>query len=390
MKKRVAYLGIKGLPSKAGADRVVEAIARGLDAEQYEPVVYCCNRTVSADIKIAGIKLIRIPTLSGKYLHAPSLFLLSALHALFFGRYDVVHVHNVEACFVLPLLRLRFYVISTSHGAAQLRDKWGRAAKLLLRCMEIPFVYCSNVVTSVSKPLQAHYKTLTRKPIYHIPNGVDSISKLNIGKAQKILEDLGTKQNGFILFAAGRNIPTKGCQYLLEAYAQIDSNVQLIVVGDASHMPEFEAQLHYMADERVHFVPFIAEKTTLMALLRLCRFFVFPSTVEAMSMMLLEAADVGAPIVCSDIPENTNVVPNLARFFASANVSDLQKQLQWALDHPNEMTKLAEEARQFVGSEYRWDDIVEQYQDLYASVTGSSNQRIPVSEYHDVETVSLQ
>lgn len=390
MKKRIAYLGIKGLPSKAGADRVVEAIVRGLDAKQYQPVVYCCRRTVSSSVSIPGVELVRVPTVGGKYLHAPILFLVAALHALFFGKYDLVHVHNVEACFVLPLLRLRFSVVSTSHGAAQLRDKWGTWAKLLIRCTELPFVYWSNVVTSVSKPLQEHYQSFTNKPIHHIPNGVDSTAKLNLLKAQKILTDLGVTKGEYILFAAGRNIPTKGCQYLLEAFAEIKSDAQLIVVGDASHMPDFEKQLHSMADERVHFVPFIAEKSTLMGLLRLCRFFVFPSTVEAMSMMLLEAAEVGAPIVCSDIPENTNVVPELARFFASADVADLKDQLAWALENEVAMSDQAEKAKRFVGSEYRWNDIVDQYQQLYSTLVHPSEASQQNSSQQGTERFSLQ
>lgn len=390
MKKRIAYLGIKGLPSKAGADRVVEAIARGLDSEHYEPVVYCCRRTVDAQTTIPGIELVRLPTIGGKYLHAVTLFLLSALHALFVGRYDLVHVHNVEACFVLPLLRLRYPVISTSHGAAQVHDKWGFLAKILLGFMKFPFIYCSDVITSVSKPLQEYYETLTDKPVHYIPNGVDSVVNMNLPKAQKLLTDLGVPQGEYILFAAGRNIPAKGCHYLLEAFAQIDCDVPLVIVGDASQMPEFEEQLHQMANERVHFVPFIAEKSTLMAMLRLCRFFVFPSTAEAMSMMLLEAADVGSPIVCSDIPENTNVVPNVARFFASADVADLKTQLEWALENRAKMDKLAEQAKQFVGSEYRWGDIVQQYQDLYVSVLDPLAGVQSEPNAHGTEHLSVQ
>lgn len=390
MKKRIAYLGIKGLPSKAGADRVVEAIVTGLDHKKYQPVVYCCRRTVASNVTIPGVELIRIPTVGGKYLHAPLLFLLAALHAFFFGKYDLVHVHNVEACFVLPILRLRFKVISTSHGAAQMRDKWGGLAKRLIRSTETPFVQWSNVVTSVSKPLQEHYQTFARKPVHYIPNGVDSNSKLNILQAQGILEDLGLKQGQYILFAAGRNIPTKGCHYLLEAFAQIDTDIKLLVVGDASHIPDYERKLKKMADDRVCFVPFISEKATLMGLLRLCRFFVFPSTVEAMSMMLLEAAEVGAPIVCSDIPENTNVVPQLARFFNSANVSDLRDQLVWAFDHHAEMEALAAEAKRFVGSEYRWGDIVEQYQALYFEMSDANVKPIQNASQQAAKNFSLQ
>ena len=83
MKKRIAYIGIKGLPSKAGADRVVEGIVHGLNRELYQPIVYCCARTVPQGTIIPGIELVRIFTFGGKYLHAPLLFLFSALHALF-------------------------------------------------------------------------------------------------------------------------------------------------------------------------------------------------------------------------------------------------------------------------------------------------------------------
>ena len=37
---RIAFIGIKGLPSKGGAERVVEAIAEGL-AGKHEITVYC-------------------------------------------------------------------------------------------------------------------------------------------------------------------------------------------------------------------------------------------------------------------------------------------------------------------------------------------------------------
>ncbi len=46
-----------------------------------------------------------------------------------------------------------------------------------------------------------------------------------------------------------------------------------------------------------------------MGLLQSCRVFVFPSTVEAMSMMLLEALAVGTVGIASDIPENTSILP---------------------------------------------------------------------------------
>jgi hypothetical protein len=113
---KIAYMGIKGLPSKAGADRVVEAIFSRLDKEKHELTVYCSSRVVAPDTQVPGVRLIRIPVLKGKLLHAVSLFFFSALHALCFGDYDLVHLHQAEGGVVIPLLRLRFKVIGTSHG----------------------------------------------------------------------------------------------------------------------------------------------------------------------------------------------------------------------------------------------------------------------------------
>lgn len=369
--KRIAYIGIKGLPSQAGVDRVVEAIVRGIDHEQYRPVVYCGRPFTPADAKIAGVELIRLPVLPGKHLAATSLFLLAALHALWVGGFDLVHVHNVEACFVLPLLRLRYRVISTSHGAAQLRDKWSGAAKALIRLMEYPFIHMSTVVTSVSKPLADFYIKMYGREILYLPNGVSDAEQVEIESAKAILAEHGLQPGRYIMFAAGRIIATKGCHFLLEAFGNLDTDLHLLVVGDASHLPEYAKQLRAMANDRVHFHAFVADKGTLLGLVHLAHFFVFPSTVEAMSMMLLEAASVNTPIVCSDIPENVAVVPEQAIFFKSENVEDLRTKLAWAIQNPAEMQTLANAARQHVNSFYLWQDIVKRYEALYAETMKS-------------------
>ena len=368
MTKKIAYLGIKGLPSQAGADRVVEAIVRGLDKREFQPVVYCSGKVVPEGTHIPGVRLIRIPTLPGKHLHATSLFLFAALHALFIGNYDLVHVHNVEACFILPLLRLRYKVVSTSHGAAQARDKWGGLAKRLIRLTEYPYILFSNYRTSVSAPLAEYYKKQYKRPVQFLPNGVESETRVDMETAVSILHQHNIKTNHYILFAAGRIIPTKGCHYLLQAFRQLDTNLQLVIIGDTAHLPTYENQLKQLADDRVHFIPFISNRETLFGLVSAARLFVFPSTVEAMSMMLLEVASLNTPIICSDIPENLAVLPEQALFFKSGSVNDLQVKLSWGLAHQQQMQDLASKAQKWIGRNHRWENIVRQYQAIYETV----------------------
>lgn len=365
---KIAYLGIKGLPSQAGADRVVEAIVQRLDTQRYSLTAYCSSAVVPAGTRFEGVSLVRIPVLPGKYLHAPSLFLLAALHALLFGRYDMVHVHNVEACFVLPLLRLRYKVISTSHGPAYKRDKWGSLARAVIRLTEYPFIAFSNRITSVSRHLAIYYQQTYNKQVTYLPNGIDHAAQLDRAAADSLLQTYGVRAGEYILFAAGRIMATKGCHYLLEAFRDLEADSKLLVVGDLAQIPAYAEQLRLLADERVRFVPFISAKETLLAIVQGCRFFVFPSTVEAMSMMLLEVASLGVPIVCSNIPENVDVVPERALFFQSADVADLRAKLQWAIENPAAMQELACCAREWVNQHNQWDDIVKHYDALYQTL----------------------
>jgi glycosyltransferase involved in cell wall biosynthesis len=99
------------------------------------------------------------------------------------------------------------------------------------------------------------------------------------------------------------------------------------------------------------------------------RLVVLPSLIEAMSVTLLEAASVAAPIVCSDIPANTAVLPpDGALFFHSGDVNDLADKLRWALTHPDEMRALGLRARQWVQEHFNWDTIAERYDSLYDKV----------------------
>jgi glycosyltransferase involved in cell wall biosynthesis len=367
-KKRIAYIGTKSMPSTAGADRVVEAIVRGLDKQLYSPRVYCSARETPRTAAVPGADLKILPALSGKHLHAVSLFSLAALHALFLGDYDLVHVHNVEACFVLPLLRLRYRVISTSHGPAQVLDKWSKLAKALIGLTEYPFVFLSNCATSVSQPLALEYKRRYGKDVRYIPNGVDVDAHIDTQAAEELLKATGVDRGSYVLFAAGRIIAAKGCHLLLEAYRGLDSDLKLLIVGDASHVPSYEQRLRQMADDRVRFIPFIASKDTLFGLVQNCRLFVFPSTAEAMSMMLLEAASLGVPILCSDIPANVSVLPELATFFESGNAADLKAKLRWSLENPDAVELLAARAQDWVEAHYRWDVIIREYELLYETL----------------------
>ena len=363
---RIACLGSKGLPSKSGTERVVEAIASRLRG-RHAITVYCDSRYTPKGTQVDGVRLVRIPTLKGKHTQPVSLFLLSALHALF-SRFDVIHLNGTDACFTLPLLRLRYRVVTTAHGVPGriTRLKWGEAARFVIRLMEYPFVYLSNYPTSVSRPDADYLKARYHRNVFYIPNGVDASLQANLLKAARELTSAGLEPGCYLMFAAGRIDPSKGCHLVLEALDCMDKPPRLAVVGDLNQVPSYSDRLRQIAGkDRVVFFPAIQDRELLFGMVQQARLFIFPSIGEGMSMMLLEAAALEVPLICSDIPENKIIMEDNVLYFHSGDPGDLAGKIQWALDHPAEMAGLAQKACMHVQNTLTWDRIASQYEELY-------------------------
>ena len=87
---KIAFIGAKGLPAKGGGERVVEAIVdrlikNGFDVTLYGKNNYCEPNNISYDLNLISVR-----TIKGKHLNAFSFGLFSALHAIFFGNYDLM------------------------------------------------------------------------------------------------------------------------------------------------------------------------------------------------------------------------------------------------------------------------------------------------------------
>jgi len=374
-KKSIAVLGIKGLPSKGGGERVAEAIIYRALQENYDVTVYGKKDYCENFDKPDNLKLVLINQFKGKHLSASSFGLLSALHALLFGKYDLIHLHYADYGFIVPLLRLRFKVIGTSHGAEYNRDKWNRFAKMCFRVSEALFVRYVNVCTSVSKPLAKYYRKQYMRDIWYIPNGIFT-EEGSIEKNDLVLNKYALKNDDYILFCAGRIIPSKGCDLFLKAVRDVRLDIPIVVVGERSGDLEYKKYLEDLATDRVIFIDFIDSKYELYQLISHCKLFVFPSTYEAMSIILLEVALQKKCIICSDIPENIEAINKNALFFRSEDYQDLGNRIQYAFEHEEEMRLLGEKAYEWVCKHRNWATINEEYMKLYRALLGQATGNI--------------
>jgi glycosyltransferase involved in cell wall biosynthesis len=146
---------------------------------------------------------------------------------------------------------------------------------------------------------------------------------------------------------------------------------KLIVLGDLGQLKDYSQELFDLAAGLdVEFKGLIKEKPLLNAWIAGARLFIFPSTHEAMSMMLLEVASLRTPVICSDIIQNTDIFDrDEMLFFRSGSDTDLATQLDWALAHPQEMRTFAEKAYLSLMEKHQWSIIARQYAGIFDRLT---------------------
>jgi len=232
--------------------------------------------------------------------------------------------------------------------------------------MEKIFINSSAMLTTISEPLSKYYFKKYKKEVIFIPNGVDCNNKYNEKSANRILRK--HKINSpYIIFAARRIMATKGAHTLLEALIQNKYSGKIIIAGDDSQLPRYTKRLKTLAKTiDAHFIGFINSIDILLGIIKRAELFIFPSEVEGMSIMLLEVASIGKPIICSDIPENKSVFSSEeVLFFKNKSVIDLSEKIKWALNNPKSMQKITNNAKLKVAKQYSWKKIVEQYSAVY-------------------------
>jgi glycosyltransferase involved in cell wall biosynthesis len=160
---------------------------------------------------------------------------------------------------------------------------------------------------------------------------------------------------------------TKGLEILLCALKKINMKYKLLIAGDIEQTKDYKKEILALSKNlNVEYLGLIKDKNQLFNYIRHSKLFIFPSSIEAMSMMLLEAASQKAPIICSDINANKAIFnEDQVLFFKVDDSTDLANKIKWALDNKSEMQKKADRAFEELRLKYQWKNIAKEYDRLY-------------------------
>jgi glycosyltransferase involved in cell wall biosynthesis len=357
---RIAMIGQKGAPATyGGIERHVEEIGQRLASRGHEVAVFSRLYYTPSGAECGGLTLLRRPSIHTKHFDTVSHVAWSTIEAML-RRYDIVHFHALGPSLFAFLPRLvRQRTVVTVHGLDWQREKWGKVAAWVLRQCEYPAAHFPDRTIVVSRTLRSHFAKHHRRDAVFIPNGTN----LPVARPAKKLLQLGLTPGKYILFV-GRLVPEKGVHFLAEAFSKIDTDMKLALVGGLSFSQDYVQTLRRFESDRIKLLDYVFGDG-LEELWSHAYAVVQPSTMEGLSISLLEALSYGRCVLLSDIPENMEVGEDCAVSFRSKDVGDLREKLEMLIRHPEVVQQYEGKARAHIQAHYSWDKVAENTETVY-------------------------
>ena len=308
-----------------------------------------------------GVRLVDIPTPKKKAFEA-IIHTFRAVNEAKRLKADILHIHAIGPALLTPYAKLLgMKVVFTHHGPDYDRDKWGKAAKVVLKMgewMGCRFADEVIVISDVIKQLIAKKHSRT-KHVHLIYNGVPSPELCD---CPEYFRELGIEKGKYILGMC-RFVPEKNLHHLLEAFSKVkatlDTDVKLVLAGDADFEDDYSRDLKEKARKEGVVLTGFVKGHKLHSLLTNCRCFCLPSSHEGLPIALLEAMSYGVPVVVSNIPANMEVGLPSASYFPCGDIEFLAKKLQKIIEEPVQ-------AVNYDIAKYSWDKIAGQVAGVYA------------------------
>ncbi|MBE0566879.1 MAG: glycosyltransferase family 4 protein [Krumholzibacteria bacterium] len=370
---RVAMIGQKGYPPvHGGIEKHVAELAARLPALGVEVDIFSRPHYSEADgpTDLPGVRVRRVASIPTKHLDAISHTALATLRVLG-ERYDLVHYHALGPGLLAGLPRWlgRSRTVVTVHGLDWQRAKWGGLARAVLRLGESAAAVLPDGTIVVSKALRAHYLERHRRATTYIPNGIAP----PVYRAPAEIRTRGL-DGPFVLFV-GRLVPEKGCHLLLEAWQGLPRAVRegrrLVVAGDAGFTPGYVQKLKAAAPPGTLFLGYV-HGPILDELYSNTDLVVLPSTLEGLSITLLEGLSYARCCLVSDIPPNLEAAAGCAVFFASGDAAALREALASILADPDRRAELGQKGQIHAIENYSWDRVAGQTVRFYNELVEKS------------------
>jgi glycosyltransferase involved in cell wall biosynthesis len=370
---RIAILGTRGIPaSYGGFETFVEHLSTRLVARGHDVTVYCRAHYVSPrQLEFHGVRLKVLPTVRHKYFDTVIHAFLSAVHAVP-GRYDAALVCNAANAPFTPILRFTGTPVAINvDGLEHKRKKWGRLGRQYYRFAEYLSTILPNEMITDAQVIQDYYLARHNTPSTMIAYG----SEVERRPDRDTVRKWRVEPNRYVLYVS-RLEPENNAHLVIEAFKKVRTAYRLLVVGDAPYAEQYIDSLKARAkgDKRIIFTGFVFGQDY-RALQQNAYCYVHATEVGGTHPALLEAMGYGNCVLTLATPENIEVVGEAG--IPYADEFDLSEKLQRVLRDGSLVQAYRNRAQLRIQKHYDWESVVDQYEQLFARMSGV---RLPTLE----------
>ena len=243
---------------------------------------------------------------------------------------------------------------------------WGSGARMLYRIYSGSLKNYDAVIvfSEAQRALLVDYG-VPRKRVRVIPNGID-VATYSPGNSD-FKKQIGA--NTLVAYI-GRVDAEKNVGDLLKAFCNLDvpDDHKLVVVGNGTELKRLRRK--YADDPRVILAGYIGDPRERIRIYRAADIFVLPSTVEGLSLAMLEAMATGNAVIATDVGADAEALRGAGIVI---DLADLEEQLPLALrtliEFPDFRRDLAARARHRAVVDYSLETNIDRVLELYRELT---------------------
>lgn len=366
-------LGLYGMPLPdlhfTGFETGFGEIAPRLVNAGHDVTIYCRRghyRPAQRLKSHRGIKMVFVPSPGGKNLSGLVATTFAMLHALIFGRYDVVFFVNVGMGFHAAICRLfGRKVVMNVNGLDWTRAKWGPIARAyFLSAAYASMRYCHRLVTD-AEAMRKFYLKEFRKETTMIAYG----AYIESSERPELIAPFHVATGEYYLIAS-RLIPENHADLIIQGVLTSGIGRKVVIAGGANYDSPFHRRLRELATEQVIFTGHINDQAVIKELHCNCFAYLHGHSVGGTNPSLLKAMGYGNCILALDTVFNKEVLADGGLFF-SKNPSDLANLLRRLEGEPRLAADLRARGPERIAANYTWEKISAQYDALFREIAAA-------------------
>lgn len=359
MRKKVAIIGTAGVPGRYGGfETLVHHLTDKL-GQEFDLHIYCSTHFYAKEERVQqwrGATLHYIP-FNANGIQSIPYDILSILHALRYAQSLVIL--GVSGGILIPFIKWfsRKNIVVNIDGLEWKRAKWSKPIRIFLKLSEFLAVQFSDADITDNAAIKQYtaenYGTLSHLIAY----GGDHVMKV---KPHREDEKVYPFLKCAYAFKVCRIEPENNVHTILEAFSRLP-DWPLVFVGNwAKSDYGIQLQEQYSRYSNLVLLDPIYDQEQLDLLRSNCALYIHGHSAGGTNPSLVEAMNLGLPVVAFTVSYNMATTENQARYFASANeLVEIISELT-----PEELARYGATMLEIARRRYTWDKVAQQYGSL--------------------------